>query len=362
MIIENIADLHFGKTGTDEEMYNSLKKNFIARCNEVHPDLIIINGDSYDSKQQINSPANIYFNKFISDCIDTGATIIIFEGTESHDRYQINGLSHYTSDKFFIINTVTKLNVCGLKFLIIPEEYVKNDDYYTEYLNDKYDFVQFHGMFSHVGFSGKGVTSDEIVRHPFILKAEMFANNTKYYVIGGHIHTHSIYKNVIYCGSYSRLNFGEEEDKGWIEVNVDPKTEKCDWKFMKNPDTPLFTTILASKLPNDTESMLLQLRGYQESNDFLRITIDTEDDNKINNIIGFVKNHDNCCIKRLKNKNKEVETEISDDIKEKQQKLNERMKGFSGLSFIEITQKIAKDEYHTELSQQDINEVLNTQV
>jgi hypothetical protein len=64
----------------------------------------------------------------------------------------------------------------------------------------------------------------------------------------------------------------------------------------------------------------------------------------------------------LKNKNKEVETEISDDIKEKQQKLNERMKGFSGLSFIEITQKIAKDEYHTELSQQDINEVLNTQV
>lgn len=360
MIIENIADLHFGRTNKDEEMYNSLKNNFIKRCNEVHPDLIIINGDSYDSRQLINSPANIYFNKFITDCINTGATIIIFEGTESHDRYQINALSHYTSDKFFIINTVTKLNVCGLKFLIIPEEYVKNEDYYKEYFNDTYDFVQFHGMFSHVGFSGKNVVSDEIVRHPFILDHKMFSKNVKYYVIGGHIHTHSNYKNVIYCGSYSRLNFGEEEDKGWIEVKI--KNNKCEWKFMKNPDTPLFTTILASKLPKDSENLLLQLREYQENNDFLRITLDIEDDNIINNILGFVKNHDNCYIKRVKNKNREVESEISDDIKEKQQKLNEQMKGFSGLSFVEITQKIARDEYHTDITQQEINEVLNTKI
>lgn len=360
MLIENIADLHFGKTGKEEEMYLSLKNNFIKHCNEVNPDLIIINGDSYDSRQLINSPANIYFNKFINDCINTGATIIIFEGTESHDRHQINALSHYTSDKFFIINTVTKLNVCGLKFLIIPEEYVKDTSYYDEYFNDSYDFVQFHGMFSHIGYSNKGVVSDEIVRHQFILDAKMFAKNVKHLVIGGHIHTHSVYKNVIYCGSYSRLNFGEEESKGWIEVEV--KGDKCKWKFIKNPDAPSFTTILASKLPQDTENLLLQLRGFQESNDFLRITLDVEDDNIINNIIGFVKTHENCCIKRVKSKEKQVEAVISDDIKEKQQKLNEQMKGFTGLSFIEITQKIAHDEYHTDMTHEEINEVLNTKV
>ena len=137
MIIETIADLHFGRTGNEEKFYESLKNHFIKRCNEVHPDLIVILGDSFDSRQGIGSPANIYYGKFIDDCISTGATIIVIEGTESHDRHQINGLLHYSSDKFFIVNTVTKLNVCGLKLLLLPEEYVINDDYYKDYFNDK---------------------------------------------------------------------------------------------------------------------------------------------------------------------------------------------------------------------------------
>src|SRR5574344_2168863 len=141
MIIENIADLHFGRTGNEEKMYDELKNTFIKHCNEVQPDIIFLNGDCYDSRQLIDSPANIYFNKFIDDCIATGAIIVISEGTESHDRHQINALSHYASNKFIIINTVTKLNLLGLKFLIIPEEYVKDDSYYKDYFNDKYDFL-----------------------------------------------------------------------------------------------------------------------------------------------------------------------------------------------------------------------------
>ena len=360
MIIENIADLHFGRTGNEEKMYDELKNTFIKHCNEVQPDIIFLNGDCYDSRQLIDSPANIYFNKFIDDCIATGAIIVIFEGTESHDRHQINALSHYASNKFIIINTVTKLNLLGLKFLIIPEEYVKDDSYYKDYFNDKYDFVQFHGLFSHVGFSGK--ESDEIVRHPFLLDAKMFAKNVKYYIIGGHIHTHSIYKNVIYCGSYSRLNFGEEEDKGFVEINLDTKKSKCKWTFIKNPNAPLFTTILASKLPKETENLLKQLRGYQENNDYLRITLDVDDDNKINTIMGFVKNHGNCCVKHIKSKDKEVTEAITEDVKEKQQRLNEQMKQFNGLSFIEITQKIAHDDYHTDIDEFYINKILNTSV
>ena len=50
---------------------------------------------------------------------------------------------------------------------------------------------------------------------------------------------------------------------------------------------------------------------------------------------------------------------IMDKVKDENLKieLNNQYKKYD-----EITQKIAKDEYHTELSQQDINEVLNTQV
>ena len=258
MIIEAIADLHFGRTGNEEKFYESLKNNFIKHCNKVHPDLIVILGDSFDSRQGIGSPANIYYEKFIDDCIAMGATIIVIEGTESHDRHQINGLLHYSSDKFFIVNTVTKLNVCGLKLLLLPEEYVITDDYYKDYFNDDYDFVFFHGMFTHVGING--YVSDEIVRHVYNFDWKMFKDNVKHFVIGGHIHTHSCYKNIIYCGSYGRLNFGEEEDKGWIEIEV--KGDKSKWVFMKNPDAMSFTTILASKLPNEID----HINGIRDDN------------------------------------------------------------------------------------------------
>lgn len=358
MIIENIADLHFGKIPNEEEMYNSLKKNFIQRCIDKHADIIIINGDSYDSRQLINSAANIYFCKFIDDCIATGATVIVIEGTESHDRYQINSLLHYVSDKFFICNTVTKLNINGLKFLIIPEEYVRDKEYYNDYLNDKYDFVQFHGTFAHTGF---GSNNDEVVRKPFIWDWKMFKDIVKYYVIGGHIHTHSEFHNVIYCSSYSRLNFGEEEPKGWVEVELNGK--KCEWRFIENKDAPLFTSVLASKLPDDTENLLNQLRGYQESNDYLRIIIDIDDDSKINTIKGFVHNHNNCCIKNNKNKTDEKHKEqIAEDIEEQQRVLTDKMNKYKGLSFIEITQKIAENEYHQTFSQEEINNILNTQI
>ena len=78
-------------------------------------------------------------------------------------------------------------------------------------------------------------------------------------------------------------------DMGMRKVEVEVKGNKSKWTFIKNPDAMSFTTILASKLPNDIESLLNMLRGYQESNDFLRIRLDTDDDNKRNTIEGFVK-------------------------------------------------------------------------
>ena len=38
------------------------------------------------------------------------------------------------------------------------------------------------------------------------------------------------------------------------------------------------------------------------------------------------------------------------------------MKEFNGLNFIQITQKIAHDEYHQDFSHEEINKILNTQV
>lgn len=354
-----IADIHFAKIPNEKEMYDALVENFIGYANEVKPELIVICGDSYDCRVNIESPANNYFNRFITKCIETGATIIVLEGTEAHDRYQINGLAHYSSDKFFIVNSVSEFNLLGLKLLILPEEYVKNDNYYDEYLNKKYDFIFGHGMASHVGFSS--INNDELVRKPYVWEAKKLEKICKYYTVFGHIHTHSEYHKFIYCGSFSRLNFGEMEDKGFIHLKLE--NDKCSWKFIKNKNAPLFTDIYESKLSDDVDNLMKQLRGYQENNDFLRVIIDQPDENKMNNIKGFVKSHQaNCCIKQVINSNEKRLTEISENIKEKQKLLSDRMKEYENMDMIEITQTIAKRDYHVDLTKEEIYSVINTQI
>lgn len=362
MIIETISDIHFGARDDSKILYDELKNNFIKHCNEVHPDLIVICGDCYDKRVLIDSEANVYLNKFIFDCIQTGATIILFEGTDSHDRHQINGFAHYVSDKFFIINKVKEIDVCGLHCLILPEEYVRDNSYYNEYLNKKYDFVFGHGMFKHVSFGS--IENKEYSRHPFTFDYLMFKDIVKYYVVFGHIHIHSEYKNkIIYNGSFSRLNFGEEEPKGWYEFNLNKN--KCDCKFIENVDAPSFKSIYVSNLPDDTDNLLKQLRGYSESNNYLRIVIDADiSDSKYNTIYGFVKNHENCVVKRKVKQNEEINTtvELNQSVKEKQEALKNKMKEYQNLNFYQITQKIAKENYNENIDEDYINKVLNTQL
>lgn len=363
MIIEQISDLHFGILDNDEELYKEIHDGFINHCNKVHPDLIVVCGDCYDKRVLVNSTANIYLNKVVDEMISTGATIVIFEGTDSHDRHQIEAFSHYASEKFFLFNTVAKLNVLGLKLLILPEEYVKDVHYYDNYFNDKYDFIFGHGLNKHVSF-GADNEYGEYCRKPFVFDYSMFKDICKYYVGFGHIHTHNVYKNIIYGGSYGRFNFGEEEPKGWIEYNLDKSKGKCSWKFLENKEAQTFRSELSSKLPNDIDNLLKQLRNYSEMNDYFRIIIDSDiTDDKYNTIVGFVKTHKNCVIKRnMKSIEENKNLEIANNIKEKQEILINKMKDYKGLSLIEITQKIAKDEYHEDFSEEYINKILNTKL
>lgn len=361
MKIFAIADLHFGKLPNEEELYRQLNEEFIKKCYDEGPDIIVIAGDSYDSRQPIESKANIYFNKFISDCIDTNAIIIVIEGTYSHDRFQINSLLHYSSDKFIIVNTVTKLNLLGLNLLILPEEYVKDGTYYEKYMEDTYDFVFFHGMFSHVGFSGKN-DSGLLARKSHVFDWKDFKDNTKFYVVGGHIHTHSIFKNVIYCGSFARLNFGEEEAKGFMSFTINSKG-KCKYEFIENKQSQSFKDVLASKLPTDIDNLTKQLRNYAEFNDFVRVVLDDNDESKKSTVEGFVKSHANCAIKRIQFDHiNDKEERISENIKTRQDKLNEQMSQYKGLNLIEITQNIANIEYRQNFETEYINKILNTKV
>ena len=118
--------------------------------------------------------------------------------------------------------------------------------------------------------------------------------------------------------------------------------------------------VLESDLPDEIDYLLNAMRGFQENNDYVRFIIDQDKDDKLNTIKGFVKNHETTCIKMKKVK--KVEEEINENIEEEQKALNDKLDKYKNLSFIEITQKIAEDEYHEKFSQEEINTVLNTQL
>lgn len=359
MELVQISDIHFGALPNDKNLYEQLCI-FTEYCENNKPDFIIIAGDCYDKRVSIESDSNIYFNKFIDDLINkTNSVIFIIEGTYSHDRKQINALMHYCSDRFYIFNKVSEISLKGLDFLIIPEEYVKSIDYYKKYLNKKYDFVFGHGMFKHVSFGQN--ENGEITYKNFIFDHSMFENNIKYCVGFGHIHQHSIYKNIVYSGSFSRLCFGEEDKKGFISYIID-KNNKLKINFIENEKAPSFTSIYAHELPDNTEQLLIQLRNYSEFNDYLRIIIDYDiPDNKYNTISGFVKNRNNVIILRKNTHMNKKTKEIEKEMKEKQEELMKKMVKFKGLSFIEIIQKIAKDDYDTDFDQDYIYKILNSE-
>lgn len=357
-----IADIHFGKRKENESLYNELNKYFLSSIRERGADLVVLLGDLTDTKLQLNSEAVMYYNKFMDDlhrlAESMDFTIIAVNGTFSHERNQIKSFSHYFDKKLIYFDKPGAFfSKEGMGFYILPEEYMRTKEEEADLQYDlnhmeMYSFVFGHGMFSH---AGAAAIQSDATKTRMVWNWKQF-EKVKFRVVFGHIHIGTKYKNIIYCGSFSRDKFGEEEPKGFYYFEVENNKLIKEEKII-NKDAPKYVYVYVTMLPTELEDLLKALRKYSEDNDYIRIIIDKPiSEEHYNNILSFVKNHENTSVVNKLPKRLAIVDESED---EKTSIYYERLKKYKDMDFIEITKNVAKDLYGEEFTTEEINNAIS---
>lgn len=356
--LATIGDIHVGACNS-ESLSDQLENEFFKYMRDFKPDYLINLGDITDHKLLLNSLDAELFLEIGYKMKEVSKEVIIVNGTLSHEQFQTRLYKRLIDQRFRIIYRAEVLHFNHLEFLILPEEYDLKNDYYKDFLNpkNKYDFVFGHGMFSHVGNYARNLSSIIQTKHARVWDWKDFQNNVYGFVVFGHIHIGSIYKNIIYPSSFSRDSFGEEEPKGFYIFEYDEIKKKVIKKeFIENKLAPKYKDIKVSDLPTDIESLFEVLREFDENSFKLRIVIDIPiDDSLNNNLQAFAKNRPQVSIIRKIPKHLTKTEELE---KEKSERIHEKLNRFKGLDFFEITKMLAKEQ-DLNISTEEINQMLN---
>jgi DNA repair exonuclease SbcCD nuclease subunit len=361
--ITAIADIHFGANFTQTiKLSEALKKYFTNKLLESPPDIIVLGGDLFDKKLSVNSPEAVLCNDFILSLyhLFPNTYKLLIKGTRSHDLDQLNLFKPLVSEYFRIYEKVAIEYILGMKLLIIPEEYYTNKNVYDPYLKIKepYDFVFFHGLFSHVGSYAKASNVNKIC-----FSWEDFKDIVCGKVIGGHIHKRISYKNIEYINSFDRWGHGEEEDKGYLYIIYNAKARKIiSLDYIVNKDSHKYITVFYKDIYQlSVDELIKKLSEIAKGVKSLRIKIEKDDpltDEKLHTLLTISFNIPNLVIDKKAQMNIE-ENEISlEKQKELQERRNEIAK-YDKLTFEEITIKFAKEKLNATITENDIKEAFS---
>lgn len=201
----------------------SLQK-FIEEVKKDKPIVTVISGDYFD--RRISADEEVYRNaiKYLIEISNNTKYLIVLQGTFSHDYNSLDILKTFNmvKDNIYFVKSKEVLNIEEYKILCLPEEYPENpEEYYKEVLSQNYDYIFGHGDIEgamlHAGIDNRKLKG-------FKFSASKLSSIAKQ-VVFGHIHKHQYLKdNVAYPGSLARFKFGEEEAKGYIEINIEANT------------------------------------------------------------------------------------------------------------------------------------------
>ena len=247
-----ISDVHVGAIPI-EKLYQEYKYQFIDRIKKMKDlDYVIICGDWFDHKLFLNEKESYYSYKMIQDLIDVckkDIKIRFVYGTESHECNQYDIISTITRVDIKVIKYVEEEELFpDLHILYVPEEHILDKkEYYKKYFNNekKYDYVFGHGIIRE-GMREAAVKNDnqgsKRKKVPVFSTAEL-RKICKGQVFFGHYHVNTDLDDVFYVGSFTRWEFGQEEPKGFYEINCDIEKEKYKEKFIENTMAEIFQTI-----------------------------------------------------------------------------------------------------------------------
>jgi len=259
--ILNAGDLHIG--AVPSERFEKELDLIIETIKEELPDVVILNGDIFHYRLNLDSSDSKLAMKFLTDLCDlTGSLNIILrviKGTLTHDYSQLENYIPLEEKfpHFGIASTVCSEELFPDFFVLwVPEEY-PNDykSYYNEFFYDEnnnpiiYDAIFGHGEIDVAGdWSNRGTSESEkyYVGTP-IHSAETLLNHSKSVVAFGHIHVEFLYKKRLYYpGSFSRFAHGEEEAKGFTIITLTRKEDNSydiNFKRIENKLAGIYQTI-----------------------------------------------------------------------------------------------------------------------
>lgn len=247
------SDFHIGNSKIPAELTHlNLKDYFYPTLKDAQ--LLLLGGDFFHRLLKLDEPSSLEAISIVQELIDIARKhdiiIRVLRGTYTHDRLQNAIFTSVLSQNSFNVNlvcidtiSVEYIEECDIRILYIPDNLpYKSKDECLQHIHelletydwDTVDLVVGHGYFEHV----LPPRMDHLP--PILFEYDDFKSIVTGYVLMGHVHTSSVYKNIIYNGSFERFAHGEEEDKGFYTINYDGKWHH---NFVKNKDATLFYTI-----------------------------------------------------------------------------------------------------------------------
>ena len=292
-----ISDIHF----CDEfvtDINKGLRECFFPYLRESVDELsaVIIAGDLFHKKLTFGSVSAYSVLNFLTKTLKIlkGKPLIVIGGTRSHDFKQLSTFKFLESKGLTIIETADEMEIDDVPILFLPEEYptdgLKHYGFESKLKEDEqYGMIVLHGMIDFAAYASSRMESEKIVPSAVTFPSKMLSK-LAIVTVAGHVHTPMDHENIHYCGSFNRFAFGEEEDKGFIEVDIDLDSSTYELYRIQNTCAPTFKTIKFSKVfEGDIEKALLKVKKLEDKYDNLRIEIDMELDEKVNTAVAVMR-------------------------------------------------------------------------
>ena len=269
-----IGDIHVGHNRTPTvHVVSSLHQAFPDDLETAKLDAIFITGDFFDRALNLGDDQvyiiRDWITKFLHMCAKHDIVVRVLEGTPSHDWKQsrlfphLNQLTKANCD----VAHVTQLSIeyiekLGIHVLYIPDEWRPTCEQTWEDVQnelrahglEKVDYVVMHGAFPHQ--MPKNLHGKIEMHDP-----DRYMSICRHYIMIGHVHRFSIYKNILAAGSVERLAQGEEEAKGHLRVKVRANGDN-EIKFIENKNAKRYVTISCESLgETEVREKILKIVG-----------------------------------------------------------------------------------------------------
>ena len=319
--IAHIADIHYR-----DKDYDEVKKcldSIIKRIHSINPDLVVISGDLFDSKNiELDSRSVRTAVKQLKQ-LSIAAPVSIVIGTTSHDGKAAKIMRHINSrNAIWVSDKAEQVYLYGKKISTTIPSSITPDiaisqlpsitkqnmditgglkqsnnkvDEFIDKVTSKFrtsaekSKANIHILNGHFQIKGSKISPTQIITgHDIEISKEQLMQSNADLIMLGHIHFHQkIGSNIFYSGSIYRKDFGETDIKGFYiheisgNKSIDSvffktptrKMLKYDFNFTgkRNIDPEEYNGIILDKIPKKLKNahVKVSITVYQDEADLI---------------------------------------------------------------------------------------------